>query len=211
VTETPPSLRRAVGHAVAVAATSGVALTLAMLVELQRVDTVFDVLGWITHIARWSLLLGIAVAVAAHRRPSRSPARAAVECAGLACAVEVLALALWIGADLARAEVAGGSAGLGRDPWGLALELVKSFFFAPTLLANLGLAVALFLASSRRGQRGEGLALSGPPAVGRLLSQLLLDGTLLGLGWTVTHVLTLSLLLPRAVRAADAWLERDPA
>lgn len=151
---------------------------------------------------RWAGAVGVAAAVAAHRRMTCTPRRLALECAVIALVAWSAGLALWIGG-----RVSGGVVGPELELDGTrtisasqALEVYLEIARSPrTLLCVAGLAVALYLAAARRGTRWEGLALSLPYAV--------FSANL----WGFVAVPIVAVALPTLSRAADRAFVRPEA
>lgn len=157
-------------------------------------------LGHLLNIVRWAGVMGIAAAVATHRRQRSSPRRAALECAVLALVAWNVGIALSLGSDLSQeltgVGLPGAVSALGVDQ---ALELYVGLLTSPWSYARIAaVAVGFYLAGSRRGTRWEGLALRGP--------------TVLTSGVTgPISVVIVAVALPLLSRAADRYFARRAA
>lgn len=167
----PPSptpqrgVREAIVHAGVVATAWALGL-LGMRLVLAVVHdhwTSFELDG-LLNLGRWAGAVGVAAAVAAHRRPGCSRRRAALECAGIALVAWNAFFALWLGGRVLAEVMRGGEATstFSED----ALPIYLRFINSPRSYVHVaGLALGLYLAAGRRGTRWEGLALSLPCAV----------------------------------------------
>lgn len=190
----PRGVRDAIVHAAVVAAAWSLgnastwalaAVTTPGLWDILRFELLIDIL-------RRSTVVGIAAALAAHRRQTCTRQRAALECAALAVVALNVGRALWIGGVLTRGGFRGGATGLDS-----ALEQFLEDFRSWPIYASMAcLAVGLYLAGSRRGSRWEGLALKGPAALS------------LGLTTNLVSVPVVAIALPLLSRAADRLLAR---
>lgn len=166
----PPSaprrgVREAIVHAGVVAAAWALGLLGTRLV-LAVVDgdwTSFE-LGGLLNLGRWAGVVGVAAALAAHRRPSCSRRRAALECAGIALVAWNAFFALWLGSRVVAEVMRGGEATSTFSENALPIYL-RSINSPRSYVHVAGLALGLYLAAGRRGTRWEGLALSLPCAV----------------------------------------------